>query len=359
MKDEDTGMTCTPIETPKPQPPEPPGKAEPPGPTLGTSHARSECIDDFWHVVTDEDWIRPDGTHFKRRHQEKTAHSCKPGDEIPPELPGGTQPNTKGEKIEPKEEKECINGIWWYRQYPQYRKPDGSTWVDKGKDNWIQQYTKNEPCTGALLVPGVLKSSLPTGLYVGGALAINGSTVRVTETFAEGGQFFNDFDDSASSIGVGAVVGTNVTAGRFAVGPFASFDWRNQEIERTSAAGTVGVSTHWSVEAGAKVGTVLSGVYVYGLGSVGWLAQDLHVIGVHGETSDSSMAMGFSGGAGAEFGLGGGALNGWPVRLFAQYQFSNWQDATLTTPAASPSFNYTFQRHDQTIKFGILVPLRR
>jgi len=360
IKNVDTGEKCVPFETPKPQLPANAGDAEPPGPTLGTSHARSECIDDYWHVVTDEDWIRADGTHFKRRHDEKTSHSCKPGDPVPPELPGGTQPQDKGEKIEPKEVKECVNGFWWYRMYPQYRKPDGSTWVDTGKDNWLQEYTKNEPCTGAAVVPGVLKTVRPTGAYVGGVLTKNTSAVRTTQTFAEGGQVINQFDDSRDPIGAGVVVGINLLVGRVTVGPFGSFDWRNQTINRAITPTTyVGTTTHWSVQAGGRAGVVAGGLFVYGLGAVGWLNQDLSIDLGHGATSESTLATGVTVGGGVEFSLGVLQRLRHQARVFVEYQFSNWQDVTLSTPAASPSFNYTFHRRDQAVKFGILINMKR
>ena len=82
--DEDTEFPYTAI-TPQPQPPDTAtgGAGTATGTsTLGSSTARSECGDDgFWHVITDEDWVRPDGTHFKKRDDEKTTQTCKPGEE--------------------------------------------------------------------------------------------------------------------------------------------------------------------------------------------------------------------------------------------------------------------------------------
>lgn len=40
-----------------------------------------------------------------------------------------------------------------------------------------------------------------------------------------------------------------------------------------------------------------------------------------------------------------------------EYQHTWWQDANFNTPAASPSFNYTFIREDDVVKFGFTVSL--
>jgi hypothetical protein len=100
-----TGKSCS-VTTPKPNPlpegtiPQPGGGATPgttppppcPGGVLGSSRARSECNPDgFWHVVSDEEWICPDGTKKQiKRDVEKTNQPCKPGQLVPPGLPGST-----------------------------------------------------------------------------------------------------------------------------------------------------------------------------------------------------------------------------------------------------------------------------
>ena len=46
---------------------------------------------------------------------------------------------------------------------------------------------------------------------------------------------------------------------------------------------------------------------------------------------------------------------GRPISLFAQYQHTWWADAHLDQPFASPLFNYTFGRQDDTVKFGLNI----
>ena len=67
--------------------------------------------------------------------------------------------------------------------------------------------------------------------------------------------------------------------------------------------------------------------------------------------------------AGATVGVGGAfAPNflkglGRQVSLFAEYQHTWWQDASFNAPVASPLFNYTFGRRDDTFRFGFTVAL--
>jgi hypothetical protein len=45
------------------------------------------------------------------------------------------------------------------------------------------------------------------------------------------------------------------------------------------------------------------------------------------------------------------------VSVFAECQYTWWQDANFNAPAASPFFNYTFRRQDDLVKLGFTVSL--
>jgi len=62
-------------------------------------------------------------------------------------------------------------------------------------------------------------------------------------------------------------------------------------------------------------------------------------------------------GAGIE--LQPSALQGFgaPVSVFLQYQHSWYGNAHLQMPAASPAFNYSYRRENDTFKVGVNVHL--
>jgi opacity protein-like surface antigen len=195
-------------------------------------------------------------------------------------------------------------------------------------------------------------------VYFGGELVKNSGRVRSTETRAATDVVTNQFTDSGDPIGGGAVVGYNFSPwGDVIVGPFASFDWLNQTINHTFAGGTfLGTTTHWMITAGAKGGvTPAPGFFVYGLAGVSWLNQDLNINFGGPVTSSNTTVPGFTFGLGGEYKPSFLQGFGVPVAVFAQYQHTWWQDGTLTTPAASPLFNYAFRREDDTFKVGFNV----
>ena len=102
-----------------------------------------------------------------------------------------------------------------------------------------------------------------------------------------------------------------------------------------------------------------SGVFVYGLGGVSWLGHDLNINFGQGATSSSTTTRGYAFGGGAELRPGALQHGRVPLAVFVHYQHTRWQDARLNTPAASPLFNYTFGRSDNTIKFGVEIALKR
>jgi hypothetical protein len=194
------------------------------------------------------------------------------------------------------------------------------------------------------------------GFYAGLEIVKNAGRVKTREFLATNGDLTNEFTDSGDPLGVGVAVGYYFSPfGSVVVGPFASFDFLRQTINRTFAGGTfLGTTTHWIATAGGRLGVNAAGILVYGLAGASFLNHDLNINFGGPVTSQNTTTPGFTAGIGGEFQLS--ALQrslGVPVSVFVQYQHTWWQDAHLDTPAASPRFNYAFRREDDTVKLGL------
>ena len=207
------------------------------------------------------------------------------------------------------------------------------------------------------------RTDLPTGTYVSLELLKNTGRTRTTESFADDGGVTNRFDDSGDPLGAGIVVGHNfaIGNGRFAIGPFMSADWLRQTINHNFAGGTfIGTTTNWMLTTGVKAGVMAApNVFVYGLGGVSWLNENLNINFGGPVTSGNTIVPGITLGLGGEMRPTFLQQLGRPVSLFLQYQHTWWDDAHLNQPAASPFFNYAFARQDDTVKFGVTVYLHR
>ena len=207
------------------------------------------------------------------------------------------------------------------------------------------------PKTASLVTPGW------SGMYLGGELAKNWGRVRSTETLDATGAQTNQFTDSGDPIGGGINVGFNFKPwnSNIVIGPFVSVDKLNQTINHNFAGGSfLGTKTNLITTVGAKVGVLTTpSLLLYGTGSVSWLKEDLNINFGGPVTSNSTTVRGSSLGIGGEYQPSALQNVGVPVSLFLQYNHTWWQDAKLNTPAASPTFNYAFKRHDDTLRFGV------
>jgi len=232
---------------------------------------------------------------------------------------------------------------------------------------WVVDWELDDPCPPPSNIrwPWASSdvSSIQTpmfGLYVGGELIKNWGIVRVTENLAAPpGLITSQFTNSGDPIGGGIVAGYNFNpAGRWLVGPFASFDGLNQTINQNFAGGQfLGTTTNWIIDAGVKGGyVVMPSIYLYGLAGAAFLNQRLNV-NFATAASTTTTTPGFTLGLGSQFHLGSLPKIGTPVSAFVQYQHTWWGNANFNTPASSPFFNYTFQRQDDTIKLGLVFYL--
>jgi opacity protein-like surface antigen len=195
-----------------------------------------------------------------------------------------------------------------------------------------------------------------TGLYAGLEGAKNWGRQRTTERDADTDEITNEFTDNRDPLGGGVVVGYNFRpwSNNIVFGPFGSFDWLDQTIKHTFPGGSfLGTRSNWIATVGGKAGiTTPSGVFLYGLAGAGWLNTDLNVKFATASSRTTTVS-GFTLGAGGEYQPSTLRIFGAPVSVFLQYQHSWWQDADFNKPASSPTFNYTFEREDDTIKLGL------
>lgn len=197
------------------------------------------------------------------------------------------------------------------------------------------------------------------GLRVGAFIIKSWGHLRSTERLAATGDVTNQFSDTNDPIGGGLVIGYDfrLWGNSVVVGPFASFDWLHQSVNHTFANGSfLGTTSHWSTTVGARAGFApTSSLLIYGLAGASWLNQDLNINFGGPVTSQNKTTPGFTLGAGVEYQPDMLKSLPLPVSVFLQYQHSWWADAHLDTPAASPLFNYTFRRDDDTFKLGVVV----
>lgn len=171
----------------------------------------------------------------------------------------------------------------------------------------------------------------------------------------------NSFSDTHDPLGIGVILDYRFRpwANNIVVAPFVSFEYQNMSVNHTFANGSyLGTTSNFAGTLGVKVGPELpSGVWLYGIAGVSMLNETLKVNFIPVSSSTTTTV------PGATLGLGGAIrpdfLQGFgrPVSLFAEYHHTWWQDATFNAPSASPLFNYTFRRQDDTIKFGFIVSL--
>ena len=198
-----------------------------------------------------------------------------------------------------------------------------------------------------------------SGFALGFEVNDNTGQLQTTEKFADSGIISAVLKDQKDPIDVGIVASYGFAPWNNAiiVSAFLSMDVMNQKIYHTFPGGTfIGTQANWLATTGVKVGPALTPNFrPYLLAGVSVLNQNLNINFGGPVTSNNTSTPGFTLGSGAEF-LPGVLQNfGLPIGLFVQYQHTWWRDAQLNTPAASPLFNYTFARQDDTFKLGLNI----
>ncbi len=196
--------------------------------------------------------------------------------------------------------------------------------------------------------------------YIGGEIIKNWGDVRTTETWNSTDQVTNQFDDSGDPFGAGIIAGYNfLQRNNIIAGSLVSFDFMNQTINRNFGSSTyIGTTTHWIFNADMKGGFVTSpNIFIYGIAGIALLNQDLNINFGGPITSNNTTVFGFAFGIGGEYQPAFLQNFGRDISLSLQVQHTWWLNSNLNNPAASPGFNYTFYREDNTIKLGVNVYL--
>jgi opacity protein-like surface antigen len=254
-----------------------------------------------------------------------------------------------------------------YRRAADQRLAEAERKLDKAREEAAQRIlreyqTELERLEKAACPPKtqtMVPSGTPSGeFYVGIEGLKNTGDQRIIESVADTGTVTNRLQRREDPLGVGIVVGYNVSPwNNIVVGSFGSLDYLRQTINHTFAGGTfIGSTTNWVATLGGKAGfAVYPGISIYGLTGLGVLNETLNINFGGPVTSSNKTVPGFVLGGGAEWRPS--MLQGWgrPVALFVQYQHTWWDEAKLDRPAASPLFNYNYKRDDNTIRFGFNI----
>jgi hypothetical protein len=168
----------------------------------------------------------------------------------------------------------------------------------------------------------------------------------------------NDGKACHDPVGGGVSLGVPVMLSPgFKVMPFGSIDWPNTTVNFTFPSGfSLGTTSNWSGMLGVKAGPMVApGAWVYGVVGVSALNERLTLNFPAGVSSRTTTVPGLT------LGVGGAIKPAWlqgmgrPVSLFAELDFTWWDNATFKAPVTSPGFNYNFGRNDAVLKAGVSI----
>ena len=143
--------------------------------------------------------------------------------------------------------------------------------------------------------------------------------------------------------------------------PSASFTYFGQDIRHTFPTGSfIGEQIVSLITLGGQVGLVSwqgGAAQIYGTGGFA-LANKILTINFGGPAStQNSWVPGGALGIGFSYAPPGLQIANRQIKLFAQYEHVWLADATFTSPAASPAFNYTFANGLDLVSVGISIAL--
>ncbi|PWT86522.1 MAG: hypothetical protein C5B57_00920 [Blastocatellia bacterium] len=219
------------------------------------------------------------------------------------------------------------------------------------------QFNPPPPSRQVGLIPVFGQTGVLLGFQI---IKVSGDQV-ITERFAKTDEITSVLSDSKDPVGVGIVLTYNnymSLGNNIMLSPFVSLDYPNISITHTFPGGTsIGTRSNVQGTLGVKVGTAVApNLAIYGIAGVSAMNETLN-IRFASASSDSDTVAGGTLGVGAAFQPAGLRGFGKPMSLFLEYQHTWWQDAHFDRPAASPLFNYTVHREDNTIKFGFNIPI--
>jgi hypothetical protein len=178
------------------------------------------------------------------------------------------------------------------------------------------------------------------------------------ERLASTGEKTNSGSAKGDPLGIGLSLGYGFRPfnNSIVVQPFVAADFPNIKVNQTFPSGSyLGTRSNYDVIAGVKFGPTISNVWLYGIAGGGFLNEKLTINFIPLSSSTTTTVGGGALGVGAAIMPEFMQRLGRPISLHAEYQHEWWGQARYNAPAASPTFNYTFNRQDNTFKFGFSV----
>lgn len=195
----------------------------------------------------------------------------------------------------------------------------------------------------------------------GGAQAVgSGSHVSTNEFLAATGVHTNHFADDGSGFGGGINGGYNWMpwGGSIVTGVVFDANGLSDKVNHTFPGGTfIGSTVNFEGSADVRAGVLVTpSTLLYGQTGVSVADQRLQINFGGPITDTTQWTAGYNLGGGAEWMLPANVFPwGRSTSLFVSYAHTWWDKASLTMPAASPFFNYTWLRQSDAVEVGFRI----
>jgi len=197
-----------------------------------------------------------------------------------------------------------------------------------------------------------------TGPFLGAQLGGSFSGVTTDEFSADTGMRTNRFDDTGSSFGGGVNFGYNWQpwGNNFVAGVVVEINGLHDSVRHDFPGGNyIGSVVDFNAALLARGGVLVTPDVLFSVQTgVSFAHQQLKIDFGGPETNESQWTPGFTLGFGAEWKLPAPVLPlGKGTSVFVDYKRTWWSTANLTMPAASPFFNYAWQRQTDGFDMGL------
>jgi len=200
----------------------------------------------------------------------------------------------------------------------------------------------------------------PTGPFWGAQFVGSSSHVGTTEFFAMTDEQTNHFDDTGNGFGGGVNGGYNWMpwGSNIVTGVVFDANGLNDKVNHTFPGGTfIGSTVNFEASADLRAGVLVTPSTLLSVQTGVSVADQRLQINFGGPITDTTQwTAGYNLGGGAEWMLPANVLPwGRSTSLFINYEHTWWDKASLTMPAASPFFNYTWLRQSDAVEVGFRI----
>jgi len=200
----------------------------------------------------------------------------------------------------------------------------------------------------------------PTGPFMGAQFVGSSSQVGTTEFFAMTGEQTNHFNDTGSGFGGGINGGYNWMpwGGNIVTGLVFDANFLNDKVNHTLAGGaSIGSTVNIEASADLRAGVLVMPSTLLSVQAGVSVADQRLQMNFGGPITDiTQWTAGYNLGGGAEWMLPANVFPwGRSTSLFINYAHTWWDKASLTMPAASPFFNYTWLRQSDAVEVGLRI----